>query len=337
MRLRLAVLCPMLASALLITPVQRPAVRLALSATPRSAAPVLALPTTATLVATSTIPTLLGFYKSEYGVSYAYGAAMAAAGAMHLSAASPLAAAHAFVVLACAPAPCPWLRAMPDGRLRRAADGVRLNLFLLYRELAIPRFRAFREKIEERAVSRGGRLARTPFVLSCSMLYFCMASPVLLTARYAPAAGTAAASALAGLVGLMALGFGVAAVGDLSKTWLKVATPPQSPPPPRHCRRRHRHRARYPPPPSLLATATRHAAVASPRLNHATPPLGPRLCSRSWGRIIWSPRGSSAGSATPTTRASSSSGRPTRRRRRRRWRARRWGRSPRREPPPVPY
>jgi hypothetical protein len=48
---------------------------------------------------------------------------------MHLSNPSPLAVAHAAVVL---------------------AYGARLNVFLLYRELAIPRFRKFRETIEVR-------------------------------------------------------------------------------------------------------------------------------------------------------------------------------------------
>lgn len=169
---------------------------------PKRAAPTLVLPGAAALAATSTAPTLLGFWKSEYGVSYAYGAAMAAAGAMHLQTASPpLATAHAACVL---------------------AYGVRLNVFLLYRELAIPRFREFREKIEERAVSRGSRLARAPFVLSCSLLYYCMSAPVLLTAQFAPATGTPAAAGLAGLVVLMFVGFSVAALGDLTKTWVKA-------------------------------------------------------------------------------------------------------------------
>ena len=96
----------------------------------------LALPSTAALATASTIPTLLGFWKSEYGVSYAYGFAMAAAGAMHLSNPSPLAVAHAAGLL---------------------AYGSRLNLFLLYRELAIPRFREFREKIEVRPGVLGQR------------------------------------------------------------------------------------------------------------------------------------------------------------------------------------
>ena len=48
-----------------------------------------------------------------------------------------------------------------------------------------------------------------------------MGAPVLLSARYPPAAGTPAALCLAALVAIMYVGFGVAAVGDLSKTYIK--------------------------------------------------------------------------------------------------------------------
>ena len=49
-----------------------------------------------------------------------------------------------------------------------------------------------------------------------------MGAPVLLTARPPPAAGTPAALCLAALLALMYLGFGVAALGDLTKTWVKA-------------------------------------------------------------------------------------------------------------------
>ena len=69
--------------------------------------------------------------------------------------------------------------------------GVRLNAFVLYRELFIPRFRKFRDNVEERTKAAGSRLSRTPFVLGCSFLYFCMGAPLLLTAA-APASGNLA-------------------------------------------------------------------------------------------------------------------------------------------------
>jgi len=114
------------------------------------------------------VPTLLGFYKSEYGVSYAYGSAVAAVAYMTLRTLpvssvlpvpSAIAACHASAVF---------------------FYGVRLNLFLAYREIFVPRFAKMRERIEERAVARGSRLARTPFILSCAVLYGCMTAPLLI-------------------------------------------------------------------------------------------------------------------------------------------------------------
>ena len=127
-----------------------------------------ALPTLPILAAACTVPTCLGFWKSEYGVSYAYGAATATVGALVLRAApNRLAAAHALCVL---------------------CYGVRLNVFLLWRELSVERFRKFRETIEDRAKASGGRLKRTPFVLSCAFLYYCMTAPLLITSSLAPPA-----------------------------------------------------------------------------------------------------------------------------------------------------
>ena len=77
------------------------------------------------LTVACTIPTLLWYWKSEYGVSYAYGTAMLATGTLVL-------ASRPTSVLANAHATC------------LALYGARLNLFLLWRELTIPRFREFR-------------------------------------------------------------------------------------------------------------------------------------------------------------------------------------------------
>jgi len=114
------------------------------------AAPVVPLPTAQALMLACTLPTLMGYWKSEYGVSYAYALATLAAGAMILKAAkTQIAMLHAGCL-------CLY--------------GLRLGLFLLYRETAIPRFRAFRETIEKRAQERGSRLSRTPSfsVVACS-------------------------------------------------------------------------------------------------------------------------------------------------------------------------
>eukprot|EP00562_Extubocellulus_spinifer_P003658 CAMPEP_0178536536 /NCGR_PEP_ID=MMETSP0696-20121128/36131_1 /TAXON_ID=265572 /ORGANISM="Extubocellulus spinifer, Strain CCMP396" /LENGTH=416 /DNA_ID=CAMNT_0020168749 /DNA_START=43 /DNA_END=1293 /DNA_ORIENTATION=- len=117
------------------------------------------------------LPTLLGYYKSEYGVSYAYGTAVASV---------------AFMVLRSLPASTVLPVPSAIAACHSAAVlfyGVRLNLFLLYRELFVPRFAAMRERIEERAKKRGSRLSRTPFILSCAVLYFCMTAPLLVTRK----------------------------------------------------------------------------------------------------------------------------------------------------------
>ena len=158
-----------------------------------------ALPTLPVLAAACTVPTCLGFWKSEYGVSYAYGAATATVGALVLRAApNRLAAAHALCVL---------------------CYGVRLNAFLLWRELNIPRFQKFRETIEERAKASGGRLKRTPFVLSCAFLYFCMTAPLLITSSLAP---PVTFLPLVLSVVLAWAGFAIAAYGDLYKSMAKA-------------------------------------------------------------------------------------------------------------------
>ena len=175
--------------------VASPAIKSRVLLSPVAIAP---LPSVGVLATASVVPTLLGFWKTEYGVSYAYGSAMAAIGTLVLPAASsPLARAHALALV---------------------LYGVRLNAFLLYREIFIPRFQKFREKIEERTKAKGNRLSRTPFVLGCSFLYYCMGAPLLLTATAAPPT-----SALLKVeTALMYLGFLIAALGDLQKSIVKA-------------------------------------------------------------------------------------------------------------------
>lgn len=96
-----------------------------------------------------------------------------------------------------------------------ALYGFRLNAFLLYRELTIDRFKKFVEKIEDKANTKGGRLSRVPFILSCGFLYFCMAAPLFITAQAPPSEASLFLTALAWG------GFGVAAMGDLIKTEVK--------------------------------------------------------------------------------------------------------------------
>lgn len=158
----------------------------------------LVLPTTSTLVMACLLPTLLGYYKSEYGVSYGYGTAIAVSSSFVLSSVAT-ASGSPLLPLGTTLKPATLLPAI-QAILQNVKSllpislpafhassllfyGTRLDLFLFYRELCLPRFRAMRERIEERAKKQGSRLKRTPFLVSCAFLYFCMICPLLVTAR----------------------------------------------------------------------------------------------------------------------------------------------------------
>ena len=165
---------------------------------------VAAVPPLPVLGAACTLPTCLGFWKSEYGVSYAYGLATASFGALMLRCATnQLAVVHAAAI-------CFY--------------GIRLNTFLLWRELNVKRFQDFREKVEQKAVAAGSRLARAPFVLSCSLLYYCMCSPLLASnaATASAALAVQATLALKSLVATAWAGLLLAAWGDFHKSWVKA-------------------------------------------------------------------------------------------------------------------
>lgn len=153
------------------------------------------------------IPSLLGFYKSEYGVSYAYGGAIATTAWMVLQGVpiTSLAGLHSLALL---------------------VYGLRLNLFLLYREVNIPRFRDFREKIEDRAQKKGSRIARTPFVVSVAVLYACMATPLFVTVEsltpFWSFTGGWRINAARILIATTWAGFLLGAVGDTTKSFVKA-------------------------------------------------------------------------------------------------------------------
>lgn len=100
--------------------------------------------------------------------------------------------------------------------------GIRLCLFLLYRELCTQRMKASVRRIEATAPS--SRLARTPFILSCAVLYFGLCAPLLLTCHLDATTTMSCWQQqrwLLGGVGCMWGGFGLAAWGDLTKSWVK--------------------------------------------------------------------------------------------------------------------
>eukprot|EP00873_Tetraselmis_striata_P028560 jgi/Tetstr1/448824/TSEL_003792.t1 len=137
------------------------------------------------LAAACSIPSLLGYWKREYTVSYGYAGAMALAGGFPLIAGGlpELAAVHA------------WLTCL---------YGVRLAAFLLWRQLTVPKFRDFVERIEERAPPK--RWQRTPFIFSVALLYLGMAAPVVLSARYSVGASPAGIIICKLALGAMLLG-----------------------------------------------------------------------------------------------------------------------------------
>jgi len=155
------------------------------------------------LAAACTIPTCLGYWKQEYSVSYGYALAMALSGAAALAGGG-----------------LPCLGAVHAGAL--LVYGVRLGAFLLWRELTIERFKKFTESIEGKAPNR---LKRTPWVAMCSLLYLGMASPLVLTARYITSAGPAATTVAQASLAAAFLGWGVAALGDLQKSFYKAKAP----------------------------------------------------------------------------------------------------------------
>mmetsp|Transcript_5110 Transcript_5110/g.7795 ORF Transcript_5110/g.7795 Transcript_5110/m.7795 type:complete len:464 (-) Transcript_5110:67-1458(-) len=211
-----------------------------------AAAPVI-LPPMHKILLACLLPTLLGFYKSEYGVSYGYGTAMAASSYLILASISQSAGLPLVVsftssstkpaaILTSLSAMLDSLRTLLPASLPAFHAfalffyGTRLNLFLLYRELCLPRFRAMRERIEDRAKKQGGRLKRTPFLLSCTFLYFCMVCPVLVTTKVCEGMSMSCAVGLGGgltsileqslrLSVIVALsGFLLGAFGDLNKS-----------------------------------------------------------------------------------------------------------------------
>ena len=135
-----------------------------------------AIPSAKTILGTTLLPTCLGYYRYEYGVSYGYGTATAATAFLvfralqttHSSVFGTMAQIHALAIV---------------------FYGLRLNFFLLYREIVLERFRRMRETIEDRQRKKedgkgliGKMINRTPFILGCAFLYAGLAAPPLVSA-----------------------------------------------------------------------------------------------------------------------------------------------------------
>lgn len=158
------------------------------------------------------LPTCLGFFKREYGVSYAYGIATSLTAALVLrstTATGGIAAWHAGALV---------------------FYGIRLNLFLLYREVFVSASKAAVKRIEDKAVTKEKEskqnrfFGRVPFILSCSFLYYGLCAPLFITAQLGAAKPLAswAPKVLQGLVSVTWFGFILAALGDIQKSTIKA-------------------------------------------------------------------------------------------------------------------
>jgi len=159
---------------------------------------------------TSLLPPALGFFRTEWTVSYGYGFSTALS-ALSLLLRQP--------------------QSLAICKLHAAAlvfYGLRLNVFLFLRNRLSPRYREIGKKIDERSQEKFPTLiSRLPFVLSCGLLFYGLYVPVLLTSKLA--GDTVAMKSAAGvgmtaiklLVGMQWFGFVVAALGDLTKSYVK--------------------------------------------------------------------------------------------------------------------
>ncbi len=154
---------------------------------------------------TSLLPPFLGFYKSEYTVSLGYGSAVALTAASLLRQfppTSPLPVFHAGALI---------------------FYGLRLNAFLILRNIVSQRIQQFNTKVEERALARGNRwTTRAPFIASCGLLYYGLVVPLWFHSKLnADIISPFVANVFKALIAAQWFGFGIAAIGDSTKFHVK--------------------------------------------------------------------------------------------------------------------
>lgn len=175
------------------------------------------LPSIKTILTTCLIPSIAGLYRYEYTVSYAYGIATSSSAFLVFKS-----------ILSSPSSPLSIITKIHAAAL--IFYGIRLNLFLLYREVFIQRFRKFREKIEDRQLSKEGGgsnklKSRIPFILSCACLYAGLASPPFIIARLMDMGASFSSEVLLvykTMAYLSWFGFGLAAIGDIAKSVSKA-------------------------------------------------------------------------------------------------------------------
>lgn len=168
----------------------------------------------------SIIPPFLGFYKSEWTVSLGYGIAIAWTAAI-LGGWNPTTGILPTVV-ASSSSGLTRLHAAP-----LCFYGIRLSIFLIIRNIISTRIQEMNQRIEDRAQMKGNRwTTRLPFILSCGLLYYGLSIPLWFTKKLSTTITTPLTgwkySLMMSLIAIQWLGFGMAALGDFTKTYVKI-------------------------------------------------------------------------------------------------------------------
>jgi len=104
--------------------------------------------------------------------------------------------------------------------------GIRVVVFLLYRELCTQNMKESVKEIEVKTAERWSRPERTLFLVLCASLYFGLCAPLLLTCHMATTKAVVlpkfVLTTAKTMVGLMWGGFVFAAVGDFNKSIVKA-------------------------------------------------------------------------------------------------------------------
>lgn len=154
----------------------------------------------------------MGFFKTEWTVSYGYGFATAFSALSLLlrqEQESTIATVHAAALV---------------------FYGFRLNVFLFLRNRLSPTYREIGRKIDERSQERyPSRISRLPFVLSCGLLFYGLYLPVLLTSKLTrdtiamESVSFFGLTVMKALVAMQWIGYLVASLGDLTKSYVKAS------------------------------------------------------------------------------------------------------------------
>mmetsp|Transcript_923 Transcript_923/g.2289 ORF Transcript_923/g.2289 Transcript_923/m.2289 type:complete len:398 (+) Transcript_923:91-1284(+) len=181
-----------------------------------------ALPSVASFAAAAMLPSCLGLWRMGYAVSYGYGGSMAASGLLQLWSLRTAAAKGATAAATATASSSTTRLLVALHAATYVAYGVRLCVFLLYREIRLSREI---NQMKKRDASIAERLKRLPIITFCAVLYYFMAAaPMRVLSLLGGELGPLATASLA--AGFS--GFLLAAVGDWYKCKIKGTHGPQT-------------------------------------------------------------------------------------------------------------